>query len=65
MSVMKMSNAQNVKNKNKKNEEIKNVESYNKFINERKNFEEEYEKSENKIDFFLSLYGKGLFGKIE
>ena len=53
------------KNKNKKNEEIKNVESYNKFINERKNFEEEYEKSENKIDFFLSLYGKGLFGKIE
>ena len=46
-------------------EELKNIENYGKFINNKINFEEEYEKSEDKIDFILSLYGKGLFAKIE
>ena len=49
------------KNKNKINDEIKNIRNYDKYINERKNFEEEYTKSNDKIDFILSLYGKGLF----
>ena len=53
------------KNKMKKIEELKNIENYGKFINNKINFEEEYEKSEDKIDFILSLYGKGLFAKIE
>ena len=53
------------KNKMKKIEELKNIENYGKFINNKINFEEEYEKSEDKIDFILSLYGKGLFSKIE
>ena len=53
------------KNKMKKIEELKNIENYGKFISNKINFEEEYEKSEDKIDFILSLYGKGLFAKIE
>ena len=53
------------KNKMKKIEELKNIENYGKFINNKIHFEEEYEKSEDKIDFILSLYGKGLFAKIE
>ena len=42
---------------------MKNVGNYNKFIKEKNNFEAEYEKSENKVEFILSLYGKGLFDK--
>ena len=53
------------KNKNKINEEIKNMENYNTFIKDKINFKQEYEKSDNKIDFILSLYGKGLFKQIE
>ena len=53
------------KNKNKINEEIKNMEIYNTFIKDKINFKQEYEKSDNKIDFILSLYGKGLFKQIE
>ena len=49
------------KDKDKINEELNNIGNYYKFIKEKKNFEEEYKKSENKIDFVLSLYGKGLF----
>ena len=52
------------KKKNKIKEEIKNIENYKLFINERKNFESEYEKSNNKIEFILSLYGKGLFDRL-
>ena len=52
------------KKKNKIREEIKNIENYKLFINERKNFESEYEKSNNKIEFILSLYGKGLFDRL-
>ena len=51
------------KNKNKINEDMKNIGNYNKFIKEKNNFEAEYEKSENKVEFILSLYGKGLFDK--
>ena len=51
------------KNKNKINEELKNLGNYIKYIKEKRNFEEEYEKSGNKTEFVLSLYGKGLFGK--
>ena len=46
------------KNKDKINEDLQIIKNYNKFITERKNFEEEYEKSTNKIEFVLSLYGK-------
>ena len=53
------------KNKMKKIEELKNIENYSKFINNKINFIDEYEKSGDKIDFILSLYGKGLFAKIE
>ena len=52
-------------NKMKKIEEIKNSENYGKFINNKIKFKEEYEKSGDKIDFILSLYGKGLFAKID
>ncbi len=41
------------------------MESYNTFIKDKINFKQEYEKSDNKIDFILSLYGKGLFKQIE
>ena len=51
------------KNKDKINEDLQIIKNYNKFITERKNFEEEYEKSTNKIEFVLSLYGKGLIDK--
>ena len=53
------------KNKMQKIEELKNVENYAKFIDEKVNFKEEYNKSGDKIEFVLSLYGKGVFGKLE
>ena len=51
------------KNKKKIKEELKNNENFNKFINDRNNFYVEYEKSEDKIEFLNSLYGKGVFNK--
>ena len=51
------------KEKDKINEELNNLEKYHEFIKDKKNFEEQYEKSGNKIDFVFSLYGKGLFNK--
>ena len=52
------------KKKNKINEELKNNDNFNKFINDKDNFEVEYEKSEDKLDFINSLYGRGVFNNI-
>ena len=49
------------KNKSKVEKELKDADNYYKFINDNINFKNELEKSENKMAFLSSLYGKGLF----
>ena len=49
------------KNKSKVEQELKDADNYYKFINDNINFKNELERSENKMAFLSSLYGKGLF----
>ena len=49
------------KNKSKVEEEISEKKKYFEFINDSKNFKNEMEKSEDKLEFLSTLYGKGLF----
>ena len=55
------------KKKEKVKKEINTKEKYYNFINENKNFKEEYEKSTDKLDFIYKLYGVGIFnmGNVE
>ena len=49
------------KNKSKVENEIKELEKYYTYINDFKNLSIEMDKSEDKMEFLSSLYGKGLF----
>ena len=49
------------KSKKKIEKEIKDIEDYYEFIKDNKNFNNEFEKSKDKMDFLSSMYGKGLF----
>ena len=52
------------KNKQKNDQELKDISNYCEFIKDNKNFKIELEKSKDKMDFISSLYGKGLFNFI-